>query len=97
MNTFKSLLTSRTEEYIDEVLAPYFGGIMAFVKEAEMRIEQGSADAYAKHEGERLSFPLAAFCFSSCLSIFHYLISFLLVSSLFFACSLMFNLPSTSL
>lgn len=52
MDTFKSLLTSRTEEYIDEVLAPYFGGIMAFVKEAELRLEQNNAGDYGKHERE---------------------------------------------
>lgn len=50
MDTFKSLLTSRTEEYIEEVLAPYFGGIMAFVKEAESRLENNSAGDYVKHE-----------------------------------------------
>ncbi|KAF6039989.1 VPS52 [Bugula neritina] len=50
MDTFKSLLTSRTEEYVEEVLAPYFGGIMAFVKEAENRLEQDRAGDYAKHE-----------------------------------------------
>jgi len=52
MDTFKSLLTSRTEEYVEEVLAPYFGGIMAFVKEAENRLEQDRAGDYAKHERE---------------------------------------------
>lgn len=55
MNTFKSLLSSRTGEYIDEVLSPYFGGIMAFVKEAETRLEQGSASDYGQHEGNRRS------------------------------------------
>ena len=50
MDTFKSLLTSRTEEYIEEVLAPYFGGIMAFVKEAENRLEQSNASDYVRHQ-----------------------------------------------
>ena len=56
MDTFKGLLTSRTEEYIDEVLAPHSGGIMAFVKEAELRLEQNNAGDYCKHERKLRSF-----------------------------------------
>ncbi|KAG1696643.1 Vacuolar protein sorting-associated protein 52 [Nymphon striatum] len=33
--TFRELLNSRTEEYVDEVLSQYFGGMITFVKEAE--------------------------------------------------------------
>ena len=53
MDTFKGLLTSRTEQYID---APYFRGIMAFVKEAELRLKQNNVGDYGKHERKLRSF-----------------------------------------
>ncbi|XP_071821891.1 vacuolar protein sorting-associated protein 52 homolog [Apostichopus japonicus] len=43
--SFRSLLGARTQEYIEEVLSPYFGSLMTFVKDAESRIERGQADS----------------------------------------------------
>ena len=34
--SFQQLLNSRTQEYVEEILAPHFGGMMAFVKECEV-------------------------------------------------------------
>ncbi|XP_041480934.1 vacuolar protein sorting-associated protein 52 homolog [Lytechinus variegatus] len=42
--SFRQLLDARTQEFIEEVLAPHFGGMMSFVKDAENRIERGQAD-----------------------------------------------------
>ena len=35
-DSFQHLLNSRTQEYVEEILAPHFGGMMAFVKECEV-------------------------------------------------------------
>jgi hypothetical protein len=37
---FKSLLHARTQEFVDEVLSPYFGGMIAFVKDVELQLER---------------------------------------------------------
>lgn len=37
--SFREQLTSRSSEYVEEILAPHFGGIMHFVKEAEQHME----------------------------------------------------------
>ncbi len=47
---FKELLTARTQEFIEEILSPYFGGMMTFVKEAESVIERGEAEKLKNHE-----------------------------------------------
>ncbi|XP_072015361.1 vacuolar protein sorting-associated protein 52 homolog [Amphiura filiformis] len=49
--SFRQLLEARTQEFIEEVLAPHFGGMMNFVKEAEGRIERGQADQMKHYEG----------------------------------------------
>lgn len=41
---FQQLLSARTQEFIEELLAPPFGGMIAFVKEAETLIERGQQD-----------------------------------------------------
>ena len=76
MDTFKGLLTSRTEEYIDEVLAPYFGGIMAFVKEAELRLEQNNAGDYGKHERKlRSSSNVTSYQYWTCITLVSFSLS----------------------
>ncbi|XP_019856256.1 PREDICTED: vacuolar protein sorting-associated protein 52 homolog [Amphimedon queenslandica] len=41
--TFKSLLHARTQEFVEEVLSPYFGGMTAFVKDTELLLERDRA------------------------------------------------------
>ncbi|XP_072777134.1 vacuolar protein sorting-associated protein 52 homolog isoform X2 [Taeniopygia guttata] len=43
---FQQLLAARTQEFVEELLAPPFGGLVGFVREAETLLERG--------EGERL-------------------------------------------
>ncbi|XP_071501789.1 vacuolar protein sorting-associated protein 52 homolog [Diadema antillarum] len=49
-DSFRQLLEARTGEFIEEVLAPHFGGMMSFVKDAENRIERGQADQLKNQE-----------------------------------------------
>nr|CAI9704757.1 unnamed protein product [Rangifer tarandus platyrhynchus] len=44
VESFQQLLNARTQEFIEELLSPPFGGLVAFVKEAEALIERGQAD-----------------------------------------------------
>ncbi|XP_076413378.1 vacuolar protein sorting-associated protein 52 homolog isoform X2 [Peromyscus maniculatus bairdii] len=44
VESFQQLLNARTQEFIEELLSPPFGGLVAFVKEAEGLIERGQAD-----------------------------------------------------
>lgn len=37
---FRDQLTARSAEYVEEILAPQFGGIIQFVKECEHMIEK---------------------------------------------------------
>ncbi|XP_014453158.2 vacuolar protein sorting-associated protein 52 homolog isoform X2 [Alligator mississippiensis] len=41
---FQQLLSARTQEFIEEILSPPFGGMIAFVKESEALIEKGQLD-----------------------------------------------------
>ncbi|XP_061477503.1 vacuolar protein sorting-associated protein 52 homolog isoform X4 [Rhineura floridana] len=41
---FQQLLSARTQEFIEELLAPGFGGMIAFVKEAETLAERGQLE-----------------------------------------------------
>uniref|UniRef100_H2Z2W4 Vacuolar protein sorting-associated protein 52 homolog n=1 Tax=Ciona savignyi TaxID=51511 RepID=H2Z2W4_CIOSA len=43
-DSFQQLLGSRTQEYVEEILAPHFGGMMAFVKDCEVVLESGQTD-----------------------------------------------------
>jgi hypothetical protein len=42
--SFKELLTARTQEFIEEILQPHFGGMITFVKDCEMALERGNVD-----------------------------------------------------
>uniref|UniRef100_A0A287DF86 Vacuolar protein sorting-associated protein 52 homolog n=1 Tax=Ictidomys tridecemlineatus TaxID=43179 RepID=A0A287DF86_ICTTR len=44
VESFQQLLNARTQEFIEELLSPPFGGLVAFVKEAEALIERGQAE-----------------------------------------------------
>ncbi len=52
--SFRQLLEARTGEFIEEVLAPHFGGMMNFVKEAEGKLERGQADQMKHYEGTKI-------------------------------------------
>ncbi|XP_016389122.1 vacuolar protein sorting-associated protein 52 homolog isoform X2 [Sinocyclocheilus rhinocerous] len=41
---FQQLLLARTQEFIEEILTPPFGGMIAFVKESEALMEKGQLD-----------------------------------------------------
>nr|XP_021136635.1 vacuolar protein sorting-associated protein 52 homolog [Columba livia] len=41
---FQQLLSARTQEFIEELLSPPFGGMIAFVKEAEALLEKGQLE-----------------------------------------------------
>ncbi|AWP21182.1 putative vacuolar protein sorting-associated protein 52 -like isoform 2 [Scophthalmus maximus] len=47
---FQQLLLARTQEFIEEILSSPFGGMVAFVKEAEVLIEKGQLDRLKNEE-----------------------------------------------
>ncbi|XP_062265564.1 vacuolar protein sorting-associated protein 52 homolog [Platichthys flesus] len=47
---FQQLLLARTQEFIEEILSPPFGGMIAFVKEAEGLMEKGQLDRLKNEE-----------------------------------------------
>ncbi|XP_048472593.1 vacuolar protein sorting-associated protein 52 homolog isoform X3 [Rhincodon typus] len=51
VESFQQLLTARTQEFIEEILSPPFGGMIAFVKEAEVLIEKGQLEKLKAEEG----------------------------------------------
>lgn len=46
------LLLSPLQEFIEEILSPPFGGMIAFVKEAEALLEKGQLERLKNEEGE---------------------------------------------
>jgi hypothetical protein len=50
--TFKSRLSSRSGEYVEEILSPHFGELMQYVKECEYLLEKGKGDEVKKLEGK---------------------------------------------
>ncbi len=65
--SFRELLTARTQEFIEEILAPHFGGMMTFVKDAEAWIEQGETETLKNSESTQ-----QLFCRESRSSIKHH-------------------------
>ncbi|RXN17017.1 vacuolar sorting-associated 52 -like protein [Labeo rohita] len=47
---FQQLLLARTQEFIEEILSPPFGGMIAFVKESEALMEKGQLDKLKNDE-----------------------------------------------
>uniref|UniRef100_A0A8C2XCV9 Vacuolar protein sorting-associated protein 52 homolog n=1 Tax=Cyclopterus lumpus TaxID=8103 RepID=A0A8C2XCV9_CYCLU len=47
---FQQLLLARTQEFIEEILSPPFGGMISFVKEAEALMEKGQLDRLKNDE-----------------------------------------------
>ncbi|NXW91211.1 VPS52 protein, partial [Alopecoenas beccarii] len=50
---FQQLLSARTQEFIEELLSPPFGGMIAFVKEAEALLEKGQLERLRGEEGKK--------------------------------------------
>lgn len=46
----RDLLTARTGEYVEEVLAPHFGGMITFVRDCENLVDKGQLDTFANQE-----------------------------------------------
>ncbi|GFS17595.1 vacuolar protein sorting-associated protein 52-like protein [Elysia marginata] len=47
---FRDLLSARTQEFVEEILAPHFGGLISWVKDCEVLLERGQADRLATEE-----------------------------------------------
>ncbi|XP_058713395.1 vacuolar protein sorting-associated protein 52 homolog isoform X3 [Poecile atricapillus] len=47
---FQQLLSARTQEFVEELLAPPFGGLVGFVREAEALLERGEGEKLRGHE-----------------------------------------------
>ncbi|XP_026292867.1 vacuolar protein sorting-associated protein 52 homolog [Frankliniella occidentalis] len=52
---FRELLSSRSSEYVEEILSPHFGGLMQFVKEGEALVEKNQAEELKKQEKKSLA------------------------------------------
>ncbi|KAM9824191.1 vacuolar protein sorting-associated protein 52 homolog [Neosynchiropus ocellatus] len=50
VESFRQLLEARTQEFIEEILSPPFGGMIAFVKEAEGLMERGHLERLRNDE-----------------------------------------------
>lgn len=50
----KELLGQRTAEYIEEVLAPHFGGMLTFVRETDHFIANNNTEALKDYESKFL-------------------------------------------
>ncbi|XP_067001896.1 vacuolar protein sorting-associated protein 52 homolog isoform X2 [Anabrus simplex] len=48
--SFREQFNSCSNEYVEEILSPHFGGIMQFVKEGEALVEKGQVDELKKQE-----------------------------------------------
>ena len=48
----KELLGQRTGEYIEEVLAPHFGGMLTFVRETDHLITSNNTEALKDYESK---------------------------------------------
>ncbi|XP_041369494.1 vacuolar protein sorting-associated protein 52 homolog [Gigantopelta aegis] len=51
--SFKELLQARTQEFVEEILAPHFGGMISFVKDCEVLVERGQIELL-KNEEKRI-------------------------------------------
>ncbi|XP_029040992.1 vacuolar protein sorting-associated protein 52 homolog [Osmia bicornis bicornis] len=53
--SFRDQLNARSSEYVEEILSPYFGGIIQLVKESEALTEKDQADDLKRQEGKALA------------------------------------------
>ena len=49
---YRDLLAARTQEFVEEILAPHFGGLITFVKDAEVSLERGHSDSLQHEESK---------------------------------------------
>ncbi|BFZ20252.1 hypothetical protein BsWGS_23291 [Bradybaena similaris] len=47
---YRDLLAARTQEFVEEILAPHFGGLITFVKDCEVYIERGQGEKLQSEE-----------------------------------------------
>ncbi|GFO17731.1 vacuolar protein sorting-associated protein 52-like protein [Plakobranchus ocellatus] len=47
---FRDLLAARTQEFVEEILAPHFGGLISWVKDSEVALERGQGDRLISEE-----------------------------------------------
>lgn len=52
--SFKARLSSKSAEYVEEILSPHFGEMMQFVKECEHLMEKGQAEELKRYESKAL-------------------------------------------
>lgn len=52
VNNFQELINSRINEYVEEVLAPYFGQLIKCVKECEIFIEKTNIESLKQYENK---------------------------------------------
>lgn len=52
---FRELLANRSAEYVEEILAPHFGGMIQFVKECEQLIEKQQHEEVRRQERRSLA------------------------------------------
>lgn len=57
VDTFRNLLETRSVDYVEEILSPHFGGIIQYVKEGELLVEQNRLDELEKQESTYLFLP----------------------------------------
>ncbi|XP_055640876.1 vacuolar protein sorting-associated protein 52 homolog [Toxorhynchites rutilus septentrionalis] len=51
---FRELLSTRSAEYVEEILAPHLGGIIQYVKDCEQMLEKEHTDEYKRQERRSL-------------------------------------------
>ncbi|KAJ6649564.1 Vacuolar protein sorting-associated protein 52 like [Pseudolycoriella hygida] len=52
---FREQLTNRSTEYVEEILAPHFGGMIQFIKECEQMVEKEQMDELRRQERRSLA------------------------------------------
>lgn len=50
--SFKARLSSKSAEYVEEILSPHFGEMMQFVKECEHLMEKGQSEELKRYESK---------------------------------------------
>jgi len=53
--TFREQLSSRSAEYVEEILQPHFGGMIQFVKEGEVLVEKEQMEELRRQERRSLA------------------------------------------
>lgn len=52
---FREQLTNRSSEYVEEILAPHFGGMIQFIKECEQMVEKEQTEELRRQERRSLA------------------------------------------